>query len=160
MKLKTLFAVAAATLLTACLGDATGSGTVTIPPLVALPAGTQIVTTQSGLQYADITVGSGNQAAAGKQVAVHYTGWLSTGPGFDTSSGRSPLTFTIGGHQLLAAFEEGVIGMRVGGKRRLILKPELAYGANDIKDQTTGKVIIPANSTIVFDISLVALQAD
>lgn len=156
MKLKTLFAVAAAGLLSACLGNSTGSQTVTIPDLTPLPAGIDTVTTASGLKYADITVGTGTLAQNGSQVAVHYTGWLTTGKGFDTSLGGNPLPFTVGQHQYLVGFEEGVIGMKVGGKRRLIIPSGLGYGANEIRDQS-GRVVIPANSTLIFDIQLVAI---
>lgn len=156
MKLKTLFAVAAAGLLSACLGDSTGSQNVTIPDLTPLPAGIDTVTTASGLKYADITVGTGAVAQNGSQVAVHYTGYLTTGKGFDTSLGGSPLPFTVGAHQFLTGFEEGVIGMKVGGKRRLIIPPALGYGANEIRDQS-GQVVIPANSTLIFDVQLVAI---
>jgi FKBP-type peptidyl-prolyl cis-trans isomerase len=156
LKLKTLFAVAAAGLLSGCLGDSTGSQTVTIPALTPLAAGIDTVTTASGLKYADITVGTGAVAQNGSQVAVHYTGWRSTGEGFDTSVGSSPLAFTVGTHTLLVGFEEGVIGMKVGGKRRLIIPPALGYGANEIRDQS-GQVVIPPNSTLIFDVQLVAI---
>lgn len=156
MKLKTLFAVAAAGLLSACLGDATGSQNVTIPDLTPLPAGVDTVTTASGLKYADITVGTGPLAQNGSQVAVHYTGYLTTGKGFDTSLGGNALPFTVGAHAFLVGFEEGVIGMKVGGKRRVIIPPSLGYGANEIRDQN-GQVVIPPNSTLIFDMQLVAV---
>ncbi len=157
MKLKTLFAVAAAGLLSACLGDSTGSGgSVTIPPLTPLPSGIDTVTTATGLKYADITVGTGTEAGATSQVAVHYTGWLSTGEGFDTSIGFSPLAFTLGAHQVVPGFEQGVVGMKVGGKRRLIIPPALGYGAQEVRNPQ-GVVVIPANSTLIFDIQLVAV---
>jgi FKBP-type peptidyl-prolyl cis-trans isomerase len=156
LKLKTLFAVAAATLLAGCLGDSTGSGTVTIPPPTPLAAGTDTVTTASGLKYAEITVGTGTLAQNGSNVQVHYTGWLLDGTGFDTSLGGSAIPFTIGSGALIKGFEEGVIGMRVGGKRRVILPPDLAYGSNTLTDRN-GNVVIPPNSTIIFDITLVAV---
>lgn len=156
MKLKTLFAVACSALLAGCLGDSTGSSTITIPPPTALPAGTDTVTTATGLRYAEITVGTGTAAANGSAVSVHYTGWLANGTGFDTSIGFSPISFTLGAHQVVAGFEQGIVGMKVGGKRRLIISPALGYGANDVKDDQ-GKVVIPANSTLIFDVSLVAV---
>jgi FKBP-type peptidyl-prolyl cis-trans isomerase len=134
LKLKTLFAVACS----------------------ALPAGTDTVTAAGGLKYADITVGTGSTAAAGSAVSVHYTGWLANGTGFDTSIGFSPISFTLGAHQVVAGFEQGIVGMKVGGKRRLIIPPALGYGASEVKDEA-GKVVIPANSTLIFDISLVAV---
>lgn len=156
LKLKTLFAVASAVLLAGCLGDTTGSTELNIPPLQDLPAGTQIVTTASGLQYADITVGTGNTAEVGKAVQVHYTGWLSTGKGFDTTQGLSPASFVVGDTRLIAGFNEGLVGMKVGGKRRLIIPPALAYGNNAVPDDR-GNVVIPPNSTLIFDITLLAV---
>lgn len=155
MKLKAIFAVAAAAMLTACLGDSTGV-TINIDPPAPLPAGVDTVTTDNGLKYADIVVGTGTEATAGAQVAVHYTGWLSDGTGFDTSVGFSPLAFTLGAHQVIAGFEQGVVGMKVNGKRRLIIPPALGYGATEVRDED-GKVRIPANSTLIFDIQLLAV---
>lgn len=156
MKLKTLFAVASAVLLAGCLGDTTGSTELNIPPLQELPAGTQYVTTASGLKYTDITVGTGTQAQVGSAVQVHYTGWLSTGTGFDTTQGLSPASFVVGDTRLISGFSEGLVGMKVGGKRRLIIPPALAYGSNAVTDDR-GNVVIPANSTLVFDVNLVAV---
>lgn len=154
MKLKTLFALAAAAMLSACLGDTTGSNDIEIPPMTELPAGTDTVTAENGLKYAEITVGTGTLAENGKQVAVHYTGWLLNGTGFDTSIGFQPLAFVLGQNLLLKGFEQGVVGMRVGGKRRVIIPPALGYGATEVRDDR-GNVVIPANSTLVFDIQLV-----
>ncbi|HEU4561716.1 MAG TPA: FKBP-type peptidyl-prolyl cis-trans isomerase [Longimicrobium sp.] len=156
MKLKTLFAVAAAAFLSACLGDSTGSDDVVIPPITELPAGTDTVTTATGLKYAEISVGTGALAENGDQVAVHYTGWLANGTGFDTSIGFQPLTFTLGAHQVVAGFEQGIVGMKVGGKRRLIIPSALGYGNVDVRDQA-GRLVIPANSTLIFDVQLVAV---
>lgn len=156
MKLKTLFAVAAAAVLSGCLGDSTGSNDLVIPPMTALPAGTDTVTAANGLKYAEITVGTGTVAEANDQVAVHYTGWLANGTGFDTSVGFQPLAFTLGQNLFLKGFEQGIIGMRVGGKRRVIIPPSLGYGAVEVRDDR-GRVVIPANSTLIFDISLVAV---
>ncbi|HET7460548.1 MAG TPA: FKBP-type peptidyl-prolyl cis-trans isomerase [Longimicrobium sp.] len=156
MKLKTLFAVASAVLLAGCLGDTTGSTELNIPPLTALPAGIDTVTTASGLKYADVTVGTGNTAEIGKAVQVHYTGWLSTGQGFDTTQGLSPANFVVGDTRLIAGFNEGLVGMKVGGKRRLIIPPALAYGNQSVTDDR-GNVVIPANSTLIFDLTLVAV---
>lgn len=155
MKLKTLFSAAALALLAACSGDSTGPD---IPELTPLPAGVTIVTTGSGLQYADIVVGTGAVAQDGSSVAVHYTGWLADGTGFDTSRGLQPLPFTIGQHQLaVVGFEEGVVGMKVGGKRRLFVPAALGYGATAVYDQN-GRLVIPANSDLIFDVELVSVQ--
>jgi len=155
VKLKTLFSAAALALLAACSGDSTGPD---IPELTPLPAGVTIVTTGSGLQYADIVVGTGAVAQDGSSVAVHYTGWLADGTGFDTSRGLQPLPFTIGQHQLaVVGFEEGVVGMKVGGKRRLFVPAALGYGATAVYDQN-GRLVIPANSDLIFDVELVSVQ--
>jgi len=152
VKLKPFLALAAALALGACHDNPTASEIGAIPPL---PAGAQVITTASGLQYADITVGTGATAQGGSRVAVHYTGWLAaTGKGFDTSVGLNPYVFTIGQGGTISGFEEGVIGMKVGGKRRLFIPAALAYGATTVRDQD-GKVIIPANSDLIFDVELV-----
>ena len=156
MRLKTLLAVAAVAVLSGCLGDSTGSNDIVIPPMTALPAGTDTVTATNGLKYAEITVGTGTVAQNGNQVAVHYTGWLANGTGFDTSVGFQTLGFTLGANQVVAGFDQGVVGMRVGGKRRVIIPPSLGYGNTEVRDDR-GRVIIPANSTLVFDIQLVAV---
>lgn len=158
MKLKTLFAVAAVALLSAgCLGDSTGSGvTVIIPPPEPLAAGIDTVTTASGLKYADIVVGTGTTVQSGRAVQLHYTGWLLNGTGFDTTVGFQPATVVAGDGRFIAGWNEGLVGMKVGGKRRLIIPPALAYGANEVKNQETGAVVIPANSTLIFDIQVLA----
>jgi FKBP-type peptidyl-prolyl cis-trans isomerase len=103
----------------------------------------------------DLTVGTGAQAVAGNRVTVSYTGWLydtsktnGKGKQFDTSSSFS---FTIGAGQVIKGWDQGVAGMRVGGQRRLIIPPELAYG-----NQAVGSTI-PANATLVFDITLISI---
>ncbi len=118
-----------------------------IPPLSGTPT---IVA--SGLQYIDQTVGTGATATAGKIVSVHYTGWLTNGTKFDSSVDRGqPFAFPLGGGRVIAGWDQGVAGMKVGGKRRLIIPPALGYGA-----QANGP--IPANSTLVFDVELLGVQ--
>lgn len=153
MKLKTILsAVAAAAVLAACRDNPTA---VEIGPIPPLPAGAVIVTTESGLQYADITVGTGTQAHLGNRVSVQYTGWVaSTGKGFDTSVGLNPYTLTLGENGSVTGFQEGVAGMRVGGKRRLFVPAELAFGPTNVYDEN-GKLLIPANSDLVYDVELV-----
>jgi len=108
------------------------------------------VTTDSGLKYYDIEVGDGPAPQASQTVAVHYTGWLLDGAKFDSSLDRGqPLTFVIGVGQMIPGFDEGVATMNIGGKRQLMIPPELAYG-----EQGAGGVI-PPNATIIFDIELV-----
>ena len=106
----------------------------------------------------DLTVGTGMTATAGRIISVHYTGWLydaskpdNKGTQFDSSASRGPFTFTLGFGQVIAGWDQGVAGMRVGGKRRLIIPPSLGYGSS-------GAGPIPANATLVFDIELLAVQ--
>jgi FKBP-type peptidyl-prolyl cis-trans isomerase len=112
------------------------------------------VKTDSGLIYWDIRVGNGQTAKEGSHVRVHYTGWLTTGKKFDSSvDAGKPFDFTIGNREVIKGWEEGVAGMRVGGKRQLRIPPALGYGA----EGTPGGPI-PANATLVFDIQLLGLQ--
>jgi len=108
--------------------------------------------TSSGLQYWDIKVGTGRTADRGNTVKVHYTGWLTSGKKFDSSVGGQPFQFRIGAHQVIAGWEEGVTGMKVGGKRQLRIPPDLAYG----KEGYPGA--IPPNATLVFDIELLRVE--
>ena len=112
------------------------------------------VKTDSGLMYWDIRVGNGLVAKEGSHVRVHYTGWLTTGKKFDSSvDAGKPLDFTIGNGEVIKGWEEGVAGMRVGGKRQLRIPPSLGYGANGTPDGT-----IPPNATLIFDVQLLAVQ--
>jgi FKBP-type peptidyl-prolyl cis-trans isomerase FkpA len=104
----------------------------------------------SSLVIDDVTVGTGAAAANGDTVTVNYTGTFLDGRVFDTSVGKAPLTFRIGAAQLIPGFEQGVVGMRVGGRRRVTIPPDLAYGA-------TGQGPIPPNTTIRFEIDLLSI---
>jgi len=111
------------------------------------------VKTDSGLQYWDITVGTGDVAKAGSHVKVHYTGWLTNGKKFDSSvDAGKPFEFTIGKGDVIKGWEEGVTGMKVGGKRQLRIPPQLAYGERGYPG------VIPANATLIFDIRLLAVK--
>lgn len=110
------------------------------------------VKTASGLQYWDIKVGTGQEAKKGDHVKVHYTGWLTSGKKFDSSVGGKPFDFRIGNGDVIKGWEEGVSGMKVGGKRQLRIPPDLAYG----KEGYPGA--IPANATLIFDIQLLGVQ--
>lgn len=106
--------------------------------------------TDSGMTIIDITVGDGDEAPSGVSVTVHYSGWLDDGTVFDSSVTRGePATFPL--DQVIAGWTEGIPGMKIGGIRRLIIPPELAYGETDRSG-------IPPNSTLTFDVELVAIQ--
>ncbi len=112
------------------------------------------VKTASGLQYWEIRVGIGQEAKEGSHVRVHYTGWLTTGKKFDSSvDAGKPFDFTIGNGEVIKGWEEGVAGMKVGGKRQLRIPPNLGYGA----DGTPGGPI-PPNATLIFDVQLLGVQ--
>ena len=109
--------------------------------------------TDSGLQYWDIKVGSGAMAMPGHTVKVHYTGWLTTGKKFDTSVGTGkPFKFNLGAGEVIKGWDEGVAGMKVGGKRQLRIPPDLGYG-----DQGSAGAI-PPGATLIFDVLLVAVE--
>jgi FKBP-type peptidyl-prolyl cis-trans isomerase len=106
--------------------------------------------TKSGVSYWDIKVGTGATAMKGNTVTVHYTGWFTNGKQFDSSIGGKPLPFKIGAHEVIAGWEDGVAGMKVGGKRQLKIPSELAYGAKGYPGA------IPPNSTLIFDVELIS----
>ena len=111
----------------------------------------EATTTASGLQIIDVQVGEGDAAQAEDTVSVHYTGYLEDGTVFDSSVERGqPIEFPLTG--VIQGWQEGIPGMQVGGKRRLIIPPELAYGANP-----PGGSGIPSNATLIFDVELLAL---
>jgi peptidylprolyl isomerase len=117
-----------------------------IPPL---PADLQIVTTASGLQYADVEVGTGREAKAGDSVSMIYTGYLADGSVFDSNvSSGQPLVFPLGGGQVIAGWDEGIAGMKEGGKRRLIIPPALGYGSQGYSG------VIPPDAVLTFDVQL------
>lgn len=115
-----------------------------------------LTATDSGLQYEDTTIGDGAVAAAGQQVSVHYTGWLYTdgaaGTRFDTSKDRGrPFQFELGAGHVIQGWDEGVQGMKVGGTRKLVIPPELGYGARGAGG------VIPPNATLLFEVELLAV---
>ena len=123
-------------------------------------SGLPAVTYPDGLKLIDLKVGTGAVAVKSDDATVQYTGWLtSCGKPFDTSRqpGRTPYQFQIGQGNVIPGWDEGVVGMKVGGKRKLVIPPELAYGAQGQTDQSTGATIIPANATLVFDVELTAV---
>ena len=103
------------------------------------------------LQLEDLVKGSGEAAVAGVNVVVHYNGTLTSGQTFDSSLGREPLTFRLGAHRVIRGWDQGLLGMKVGGKRRLIIPPRLGYG-----DRVKGS--IPPGSWLIFEVELLAVR--
>jgi FKBP-type peptidyl-prolyl cis-trans isomerase len=130
---------------------------------VSTPAGrsdaadNKVIEMPDGLKYTDTKTGDGAAAHAGNKVSVHYTGWLSDngakGKKFDSSVDRGqPFQFTLGAKQVIAGWDEGVAGMKVGGTRTLTIPPELGYGARGAGG------VIPPNATLIFDVELLQVQ--
>jgi peptidylprolyl isomerase len=121
----------------------------------AQPAqGGNALTTASGLQIIDEVVGNGPQPQAGQTVIVQYTGYLDNGTKFDSSYDRNaPFEFVLGAGQVIRGWDEGLSTMKVGGKRRLVIPPELAYGA-----QGAGGGVIPPNARLTFDVELIGVR--
>jgi FKBP-type peptidyl-prolyl cis-trans isomerase len=110
------------------------------------------IKTPSGLVIEELVVGSGAEAAAGQKVTVHYTGWLTDGKKFDSSMDRrDPFIFPLGRGQVIKGWDEGVAGMKIGGKRKLTIPPHLGYGARGAGG------VIPPNATLVFEVELLAV---
>ncbi len=104
------------------------------------------------MEQTDITVGNGAEAVAGKQVKVHYTGTFTDGKKFDSSVDRGePFAFVLGAGRVIRGWDQGVAGMKVGGKRKLVIPPDLAYGARGMPP------VIPPNSTLVFEVELLGV---
>ena len=143
--------IVAAGLLAGCKADGTaakGTGTMS-----SKAAEGQEVTTASGLKYTDLKVGDGASPAPGQVCVMHYTGWLTDGTKFDSSVDRgTPFEFPIGQGRVIRGWDEGVATMKVGGKRKLIIPPNLAYGA------TGAGNAIPPNATITFEVELLRLR--
>jgi peptidylprolyl isomerase len=112
-----------------------------------------IVTTDSGLQYVDLVVGDGDLPEVGSLVEVHYTGTLEDGTVFDSSHRRNKtFEFNVGEGLVIAGWDEGLMSMRIGGKRKLIIPAELGYGANGIPG------VIPGESTLIFEVDLISIN--
>jgi len=121
-------------------------------PIKASLLGAKAITTESGLRYEDIIVGTGPSPQPGQDVTVHYTGTLVDGTKFDSSHDHGgPLTIKIGVGLVIKGWDEGVMSMKVGGKRKLVIPPQIGYGARRMGD-------IPPNSTLVFEIELLGVK--
>jgi FKBP-type peptidyl-prolyl cis-trans isomerase len=119
----------------------------------ATPASREVVTA-TGLHYIDQRVGDGAEAGPGKTVELLYTGWLEDGTKFDASlDPNHPFTFRIGIDEVIQGWNEGITGMKAGGRRRLVVPPELGYGR-----QGAGGGVIPGNATLVFEVELIAVR--
>jgi hypothetical protein len=123
------------------------------PPEVTVPVLNNPQTTNSGLKYEDLVIGEGALAEPGKTLQVHYTGWLLDGTKFDSSLDRGqPFSLVLGAGQVIPGWDEGLVGMRVGGKRRLEIPPELGYGASGAGN------LIPPNADLIFEVELLGVQ--
>jgi peptidylprolyl isomerase len=109
-------------------------------------------TTASGLQITDLVVGEGAEATAGQTVSVNYRGTLQNGKEFDSSYGRGPFSFPLGAGRVIKGWDEGVAGMKVGGKRQLVIPPDLAYGSRGAGG------VIPPDATLLFDVELLGVS--
>lgn len=107
----------------------------------------------SGLKYYDIIKGEGVEAQKGKQITVHYTGWLTDGKMFDSSIRKNrPFSLTLGGGQVIKGWDEGIVGMKVGGHRQLVIPPDMAYGPGGAAG------VIPPNATLIFEVYLLEVK--
>ena len=139
-------AFSAALLLTACDSGSDDPTPRTVPD-------EDYVTTQSGLQYYDFVVGDGATATNGREVTVHYRGWLTDSTQFDASYDRNqPFTFPLGAGQVIEGWDQGVAGMKVGGERQLVIPPELGYGSSGAGNT------IPPNATLIFEVELLEVK--
>ncbi len=112
----------------------------------------QFSSNPSGLKYLDIQMGSGASARPGQQVKVHYTGWLANGQKFDSSvDRREPFEFMLGAGEVMKGWDEGVSGMKVGGKRKIVIPPELGYGRRGAGG------VIPPDAELIFEVELLGL---
>ncbi|BDE05341.1 hypothetical protein WPS_06170 [Vulcanimicrobium alpinum] len=142
-----------AALVAAPLPAPAANGAAHHPAAVKAKPGAKPVTLPDGLRYTDLTVGRGAQPKPGQTAVVHYTGTFPDGKKFDSSRDRgAPFEFAVGGHQVIPCWDEGVATMRVGGRRKLVCPPALAYG------QRGAGGVIPPNATLDFDVELLNVK--
>jgi FKBP-type peptidyl-prolyl cis-trans isomerase len=111
------------------------------------------VVTSSGLHYVDLRVGDGDEAASGKILEVHYVGWLGDGTRFDSTRDRDrPLTFRLGAGDALKGWDEGLVGMKVGGRRKLVIPPDLGFGKQGVGS------VVPPNATLYYEFELLGVR--
>jgi peptidylprolyl isomerase len=128
-----------------------GAGNV-IPPNATLVFEVELLEVPAGMVIEDLEVGTGEEARAGQTATVHYTGWLTSGKKFDSSKDRNdPFSFRLGRGQVIAGWDEGVQGMKIGGKRKLTIPPHMGYGSRGAGG------VIPPNATLVFEVELLDL---
>lgn len=125
------------------------------------PTGPSVITGSAPFGTTDLVVGTSAEAAAGQSITVHYTGWLysdsaaeNKGQQIDTSlqAGRGPFAFVLGARNVIRGWDQGIPGMRVGGRRRIVIPPDLAYGA------TGNGAVVPPNATLLFEVELLSIQ--
>ena len=148
--------IAAASLLSACGSDSTGPSAPSNPALETFNStlGVNIATMtkrSDNLYIQDLVVGTGAEASAGRTIRVTYSGWLVNGNRFDSNVGGPAFSFRLGLSQVIAGWDQGVVGMKVGGKRKLVIGSALGYGSQ-------GSGSIPANATLVFDVEVLGVQ--
>ncbi len=150
--MRNILSVAGLVGLAACSPGENGQSEVEFAPDLEVVVDS-LLETSSGLRYQDLVIGQGEEATSGKEVVVHYTGWLADGSKFDSSvdHGR-PFPFKLGTGGVIPGWDEGVAGMKVGGKRKLVIPPALGYGRDGYPP------VIPPNATLVFDVELMEVR--
>lgn len=153
-----LTALALPALFVACVNPTSTPPTTPEVPIesttFAASLGVNLATSQklsSGMYTRDIVVGTGPVVASGQTLAMHYSGYLAGGAMFDSNTGGSPFTFRLGQGQVISGWDQGILGMRVGGQRQLIIPPALGYGASGVSG-------IPGNAVLVFNVEVVSAQ--